>query len=614
MPRALLPLLALSVACITPKSNNGGDDGTGDGTSVTISDIRQGNVEEDSIVTLTDVVVTSGVTLEGSGFYVQDAGGGAYSGIYVFLQGTFDELYLEVGDKVTITGTYTEFYGFSELTVGGMDDITVTGTSDVTVTPVTDTSDWEQWESVLVSLADQTMAACPDQYGETPITAGIEMNDQLYDYSGDRNATISELIGLIEYSFDEWKINPRSDDDLVGFVAGDGCSFTIPDIHDMAGSYDDEDIYSLGAVELVGVVATSEAITGDNQGFFIQEEGGGEKSGVFVYLGDEVDVGALGITPGDVMDISGSATVFFGFTEVSVYNNSDISKTGTATPVADVLTATPADWEVWEGALVTLDSPTATGNIDGYGQCPTDYDIVLHDWFYEYEASNGMTWDSITGLVTFAYDTRGLQPRNADDMVGGKGGGGGGTDASVADIQNGTIAEGTTVTLTGVIATTSSDMANEDGFFVQDPGGGEYSGIYIFTSADVDIAVGDELTITGTVDEFYDFTELSVGSSADIEKTGTGTVTIDDLASTPSDWEAWEGGLIRLTSGLEIDDCSGGYGACTTSWSGLYIDDLAYNYDDSYGEGDSFSAVTGVLTWSFDEWRINPRAASDLVE
>ena len=55
-------------------------------------------------------------------------------------------------------------------------------------------------------------------------------------------------------------------------------------------------------------------------------------------------------------------------------------------------------------------------------------------------------------------------------------------------------------------------------------GGGEWSGVYVYT-ANVDetlsVAIGDVLNITGEVVEFYDLTELKIGSAADIEMQGT---------------------------------------------------------------------------------------------
>ena len=87
--RMMLPAFSLmAAACLSPKTNTDDSDTgasgfpPGDAGEVSIFDLQTGEVEAGSTVTLVDVVVTSGLTAEGAGFYVQDAGGGEYSGLY----------------------------------------------------------------------------------------------------------------------------------------------------------------------------------------------------------------------------------------------------------------------------------------------------------------------------------------------------------------------------------------------------------------------------------------------------------------------------------------------------------------------------------------------------
>jgi len=604
-----------ATACIKPKhtgDDTGGGDGGSIGGAVSCADMQQGSVATDSIVTLTDVVVTSPITLDGKGFFVQDPGGGAWSGMYIYLQGTFTDLYLQVGDRVSITGTYTEYYDYSELGVTSMDDIQVTGTADVTVTPVTDTTDMEQWEGCLISLADQTFLTCPSSYGEVETSSGLKANDAFFAMDVDRNSTVNELVGTVEYSFSEFKIDPRSTDDLVGFTAGDGCTWTIPDIHQAAADAQAADpkgqVRFSAAVS--GVIATSGLTTSGTPGFFVQEAGGGEKSGLFVYLDKKIDTSAMDIQPGDVMDLTGDATVYYDFTELAIYDAADINLTGdTAKVTATPLSTAPADWNFWEGALVTIDSPTATEPENTYGECPLDWGIVIDDWLTSYTATAGTTWDSITGEITYAYSQVGIQPRSAADLVGGNIVT---TDATVSDLQDGTLGEGAVVTLTDVIAT-SGLTADGKGFFVEDAGGGMWSGIYVYVGSNaVTVAAGDQLTIVGTTSEYYDYTELSIGGAADIVKTGTGTVTPTVLSSVPSDWEPYEGVLVTL-NGLDVTSDPDSFGEESTSWGSLMLNDSFFSYFDSVSSGDHLSSVTGTISYSYKLWLLNPRDAGDLV-
>lgn len=611
MRRTLLPLLfglGLS-ACLKPKSSDDGadggtsDGGTGGGT--TCADLQQGNVAVDSLVTLKGVIVTSPLTQSGDGFFVQDQGGGAWSGMYIYLRGSFDSLYLEVGDKIDVTGTYVEYYDFSELTVTAMDDIEVVGEGSPVVTAITEVGDPEQWESVLVSMADQSFTTCPNNYGETSLSGGLKVNDLFYAYEAERGATVDEIIGLMEYSFSEYKLNPRSSADLVGFQAGSGCTFTPADIHDLAASDPD----SLGSVELEGLVVTSPITSSGTKGFFVQSPGGGEKSGLFIYLHEDVDTSALDLQVGDVVDISGTATVYYDLTEVAVYDAADIVETGSGASVTvDRLSAAPADWNFWEGALVEVQDVTAVSASNSYGECELDWSIYLDDWFYRVTASAGQEWDSIVGQVAYSYGKSVLLPRDSSDVGGGGGGGGGGGASTVADVQQGRVAAGSVVTLEGVVATSGPSTAGS-GFFVQDAGGGPYSGIYVYKGgASFSVAAGDVLTVTGTVTEYYDLTEIVVSSTSDVVKTGSASPVATVLSSAPSDWEPYEGVLLTLNN-VGVTSAVDSYGQVSTNW-GVYLDDLLYDF--TLDNGDSLRSVTGPLYYSFSEWKVLPRSESDL--
>ena len=58
------------------------------GDSVTCADVQQGSLDgslvDGDIVTLANVIVVSGVASDGKGFYVQDEGGGEWSGMYIY--------------------------------------------------------------------------------------------------------------------------------------------------------------------------------------------------------------------------------------------------------------------------------------------------------------------------------------------------------------------------------------------------------------------------------------------------------------------------------------------------------------------------------------------------
>jgi hypothetical protein len=102
-----------------------------------------------------------------------------------------------------------------------------------------------------------------------------------------------------------------------------------------------------------------------------------------------------------------------------------------------------------------------------------------------------------------------------------------------------------------------------DGFFIQASGGGDgdpetSDGLFVFTGAAPAVSVGDEVEATGTVDEFFQMTELTADA---VTITGVGLplpapVTFDALTPSPdqpqpsTEMERYEGMLVRVAGGV----------------------------------------------------------------
>lgn len=415
-----LPLLfsALLVAASTTgcgedddKEDTGSD--AGDGT--TVADIQSGEVEEDAEVTVQDVIVTSLLTQEGEGFFVQDEGGGEYSGIYVYLYSTQDDLDIDLGDRVTLSGIYQEYYDYSELVISNVSTgITFEGIdADLTVDTLPaegfdSDEDWEPWEGCLVSLPDQTVTSEED-YGEMGLSSGINVNDLLYDYSLGLNAECDSITGLIAYNYEAWTLNPRDEDDLSGCTEGDPpTTVTVSEIRN------DPDTWLNTTVMLEGVVSTSGA-TEDAKGFFVQDEGGGAYSGLYVYDSS----GSVDMEAGKVLDLQASVYEYEGLLELKLSSWEDVVDTGeTATPVATELDAAPEDWEPYEGALVTLTEVTTTSGEGDYGEVDLDLGIAMDDLFMDLgDISEGVTYSTLTGPISSYKNEYKICPRSESDLV-----------------------------------------------------------------------------------------------------------------------------------------------------------------------------------------------------
>ena len=177
--------LLLSTACLTPKAVDTNDPDNVDAGSATVYDVQTGAVPEGEVVTLTDVIVTSGINARGEGFYVQDPGGGEYSGVYVYTALAGEGIAPLVGNSVSVTGVVVEYYGFTEISVSSPQSVVTTGEGTVTPTVVSEVSDWEAYEGVLLTLEQQEVVSDLNDYGECQLSFGAQwtMNFMIFRQS-----------------------------------------------------------------------------------------------------------------------------------------------------------------------------------------------------------------------------------------------------------------------------------------------------------------------------------------------------------------------------------------------------------------------------------------------
>ncbi|MDP7027533.1 MAG: dockerin type I domain-containing protein, partial [Candidatus Marinimicrobia bacterium] len=158
--------------------------------------------------------------------------------------------------------------------------------------------------------------------------------------------------------------------------------------------------------------------------------------------------------------------------------------------------------------------------------------------------------------------------------------------------------------------------SSEGTFFLQQPGVDECAGIYI---RDFDIlpSVGDELTLTGTVNEYYSFTQIIDVTSSSASSTGSCmtplTISTGDLGIDCSlSGEGLEGMLVKVENvtveaidefgNIQINDGSGP----------TLMDDYYFDGDWSTPSvNDTYLSIVGVVGYSYSEFKIYPRNAAD---
>jgi len=195
---------------------------------------------------------------------------------------------------------------------------------------------------------------------------------------------------------------------------------------------------------------------------------------------------------------------------------------------------------------------------------------------------------------------------------------------TIYDIQYTTIAGdgtypsllvGQTVTFSGIVTATGYySSGNSNRFFVSDPTGGAWKGVFVF-SYDYTVSVGDEVEVSGEVQEYFGLTEIGNLSGVTVLSTGNPvpaaiSVTTGALLA-PSTGEPYEGCLVKI-SDVTTTEGPSTYGEWyVDDGSGdCQIDDAIYTYDNPT-VGDTFSSITGAVDYSYDLYGINPRDAND---
>lgn len=223
-----------------------------------------------------------------------------------------------------------------------------------------------------------------------------------------------------------------------------------------------------------------------------------------------------------------------------------------------------------------------------------------------------------------------------------------GDDVTIQEIQNDAMTPGTPVTVRGVVVTAIDNFGDRKGdIWVQEPGGGEFSGVQVYGAPLDQIAtlqLGDVVDITGAQKaEFAHSTDTSGNTITELEPISGGMMTVTKISSgTPleptvvdaiaigkltdfkarhAEWEKWEGVLITVkdVAAQSAPECITSMGNCP---------DASYQRFDLTGDivvqsalaamptpevalGDCFTSVTGVVGYFFD-YHILPRTTAEI--
>ncbi len=184
--------------------------------------------------------------------------------------------------------------------------------------------------------------------------------------------------------------------------------------------------------------------------------------------------------------------------------------------------------------------------------------------------------------------------------------------------------KGSVVTVEGIVVAeifyTGTSTTNK-GFVISDPDGGPWSGLLIFTNQYTPQR-GDKVQVTGTIAEYYNFTEMSPTTGFQVLSQGNPLppVTLITTGSlTGANAEQWESVFVKVEN-VNITATPNNYGEFyVTDGSGAcQIDDQCFPRSGfswpQMNVGQNWARIQGVVDFSFDYYGVNPREMTDLVQ
>jgi len=540
------------------------------------------------------------VTVEGiitavssSRFYIQD-GPDVWDGIYVYDSTVMPS----EGDEINITAEVNEYYGLTQL-LNVASSITLSSGNDLYSPIVITTGDLsggcaataELYEGLLVKIENVVVTQAADNYGQWFIDDGsgaCEVEDNFFAYSPVVDDTLSTVIGVVSYGYSEYELNPRDEDDII---------LSNPPLE-------------IPELKINEFLAATDQCCDDGYGEmedFIEIYNSGA---------DAVDIGGLWITD-DLTDVStweqipttdATTTTVAAGNHIVIWADKDQSSQGIL-HTDDIKLS--SDGEQIGLILISgtdtvfVDSLTFGAQTDdiSYGRYPDGSD----NWIYFDPPSPGTT--NVSGVtVTDIYDIQYTTDASGDSPL-----------------------DGQEVTISGVVTAEFWGSSSNRYLFVQDAAGPwngvvcfEYDGWDTFnfvssTGTTNSVAEGDSVTVTGTVDEYYNLTEIVdvsevINHGPAVNMISPTVVTPGQVMTGGTDAEAYEGCLVKVDS-VTVDDPDLGNGEwlVTDGTNSLRVDDI-WDYYYFPESGQALAGVAGVMTYTYSDAKLEPRLARDVVE
>ena len=176
---------------------------------------------------------------------------------------------------------------------------------------------------------------------------------------------------------------------------------------------------------------------------------------------------------------------------------------------------------------------------------------------------------------------------------------------STVDGTGGSTYDGQEVTVTGTVT-----VVFHFGYVLAEAAG-PWRAVYVYSRANAP-EIGDEVRVTGVVDEYFGMTEIVDITSYEHLSSGL-AVSATTVSVAEAGQELYESVLISVEDVTVTDLLADGEWRVTDAGSNSILCDDNNDYMYFPELGDTLDSITGVLFYTYSNFKIEPRATSDIV-
>jgi len=180
---------------------------------------------------------------------------------------------------------------------------------------------------------------------------------------------------------------------------------------------------------------------------------------------------------------------------------------------------------------------------------------------------------------------------------------------TIYQIQYTTLPTGDSPLMDSIVTTSGVVTASfTSGYFIQD-GTTPWNGLYVFDNTHTP-ALGDSITLVGTVSEYYTYTELKTIGSLITNATGKPVPAPLLLTTTTVKSEQYEGMLVNLNNAKCTQNSAAGWWKVLQATDTCEIGKLMFPFPTAV-VGTNYD-VTGCVNYTFNQFTVEPRDVNDI--